>query len=160
VTLVIAHAVRSGIAALNVVAGALADPRTRHVEVVYARGVDEIAAALDAPRAVAIAREAGCRPNVDFLFGLPGEDDEDRRLTIALAERIAAAGARVHSHAFMPLPGTPLAGAAPTQISDDVAQAVARLESRGAAYGQWRKQAGVADQLVALRRSRPRLPRA
>jgi hypothetical protein len=90
----------------------------------------------------------------------PGETEDDRRLTIALAERIAAAGARVHSHAFMPLPGTPLAGAAPTQITDDVAAAVARLESRGAAYGQWRKQAGVAGDLVALRRERPRLPRA
>jgi tRNA A37 methylthiotransferase MiaB len=111
-------------------------------------------------RAVALALEAGFRPDVDFLFGLPGETEDDRRLTIALAEAIAAAGARVHSHAFMPLPGTPLAGATPTQIADDVARAVARLESRGAAYGQWRKQAGVADELVALRRLRPRLPRA
>jgi len=60
----------------------------------------------------------------------------------------------------MPLPGTQLANAAPTAIPDDVAHAVARLESRGAAYGQWRKQAGVAGELVALRRARPRLPRA
>src|SRR5690606_33417523 len=65
-------------------------------------------------RAVALTVEAGMRPDVDFLFGLPGETDEDRALTIALAERITARGARVHTHAFMPLPGTPLAGAEPT----------------------------------------------
>lgn len=106
-------------------------------------------------RAVALCGEAGIRADVDFLFGLPGETDEDRALTIALAERITAAGARVHSHAFMPLPGTPLAGAEPTPIARDLADAVGRLESRGAAYGQWRQQQDVAADLVQLRRSRP-----
>lgn len=111
-------------------------------------------------RAVALTLEAGMRPDVDFLFGLPGETEDDRRRTIALAEAIAARGARVHAHAFMPLPGTPLAGAAPAPITDDVERAVSRLESRGAAYGQWRRQAGVAGELVELRRTRPKLPRA
>jgi B12-binding domain/radical SAM domain protein len=106
-------------------------------------------------RAVAIAIEAGLRPDVDFLFGLPDETADDRALTIALADRIAAAGARIHAHAFMPLPGTPLAGARPTAIASDVAAAVARLESRGAAYGQWRQQAQIAGELVQLRRTRP-----
>jgi B12-binding domain/radical SAM domain protein len=107
-------------------------------------------------RAVALTVEAGLRPDVDFLFGLPGEIEDDRAATIALAERIAARGARVHSHAFMPLPGTPLAGAEPTPIARDVADTVARLESRGAAYGQWRQQQIVARDLVQLRRARPR----
>ncbi len=107
-------------------------------------------------RAVALTVEAGMRPDVDFLFGLPGETEEDRAATIALAERITARGARVHSHAFMPLPGTPLAGSEPSPITDDVADTVARLESRGAAYGQWRQQAQVASELVELRRARPR----
>src|SRR5215468_11295785 len=106
-------------------------------------------------RAVEIAVEAGLRPDVDFLFGLPGETADDRALTVALAERLAERGARIHSHAFMPLPGTPLAGARPTAIAADVAAAIARLESRGAAYGQWRQQAQIAGELVALRRTRP-----
>jgi B12-binding domain/radical SAM domain protein len=103
-------------------------------------------------RAVALCAEAGFRADVDFLFGLPGETAEDRAATIALAERITARGARVHSHAFMPLPGTPLAGAAPTAIAADLEAAVARLESRGAAYGQWRQQVQTAQELVQLRR--------
>jgi hypothetical protein len=40
-------------------------------------------------------------------------------------------------------------------IASDVAAAVARLESRGAAYGQWRQQAQIASELVQLRRARP-----
>ena len=103
-------------------------------------------------RAVALAIEAGMRPDVDFLFGLPDETDDDRAATIALARRITALGARVHSHAFMPLPGTPLAGAVPSTISDELADTVLHLESRGAAYGQWRQQQVVAAQLVQLRR--------
>ena len=107
---------------------------------------------IEIERAVALTVEAGMRPDVDFLFGLPGETETDRIATIALARRITAMGARVHSHAFMPLPGTPLAGAEPTPIADDVAAAVAQLESRGAAYGQWRQQQVVAAELVQLRR--------
>ncbi len=105
-------------------------------------------------RAVAVCAEAGFRPDVDFLFGLPGETDTDRAETLALAERIVARGARVHTHAFMPLPGTPLARSEPTAIAPELADAVARLESRGAAYGQWRQQQRVASELVQLRRAR------
>jgi B12-binding domain/radical SAM domain protein len=105
-------------------------------------------------RAVALCGEAGFRADVDFLFGLPGETPDDRAATIVLAERIAEMGARVHSHAFMPLPGTPLAGAEPSAITPELAGAVARLESRGAAYGQWRHQVRAAAELVQLRRNR------
>jgi len=106
-------------------------------------------------RAVAITVEAGMRPDVDFLLGLPDETADDRALTVALAERITTMGARIHAHAFMPLPGTPLASAQPTAIGGEVAAVVARLESRGAAYGQWRQQAQIAAELVQLRRARP-----
>jgi radical SAM superfamily enzyme YgiQ (UPF0313 family) len=105
-------------------------------------------------RAVDRAGAAGFRPDVDFLLGLPGESDVDRAATIALADDLVARGARIHSHAFMPLPGTPLAGAEPTPIAGDVARAIARLESRGASYGQWRQQQVIAADLVRRRRDR------
>jgi B12-binding domain/radical SAM domain protein len=105
--------------------------------------------------AVDAAVAAGFRPDVDFLYGLPEEDAADRAATIALAEDLVARGARIHSHAFMPLPGTPLARATPTPIPDDVAGALARLEARGASYGQWRQQQVIAADLVRRRTPRP-----
>jgi B12-binding domain/radical SAM domain protein len=103
-------------------------------------------------RAVEVTVAAGFRPEVDLLLGLPGETAEDRAATVALAERLAARGARLHSHAFMPLPGTPFKDAEPTPIEPDVTQALERLESRGAAYGQWRRQQVIAADLVRHRR--------
>ena len=65
-----------------------------------------------------------------------------------------ARGARIHSHAFMPLPGTPLKDAAPSPIDATIAGALERLEGRAASYGQWRVQERAAAELVQLRRSR------
>jgi B12-binding domain/radical SAM domain protein len=108
-------------------------------------GVEEIV------RAVRLCGEAGFRPDVDLLLGLPGETDEDRTLTVGLARRLVALGARIHSHAFMPLPGTPLRGAVPSAIDRQTRQAMEQLESSGAMYGQWRRHQEISGQLVALR---------
>ncbi|MBI5368654.1 MAG: TIGR04013 family B12-binding domain/radical SAM domain-containing protein [Planctomycetes bacterium] len=102
-------------------------------------------------RAVATARAAGFAPDVDLIFGLPGEMRADREQTVALAERLVAQGARIHSHSFMPLPGTPLAAARPTEVEPEIGLALARLESRHAMYGQWRRQAAAASALAARR---------
>jgi B12-binding domain/radical SAM domain protein len=108
----------------------------------------------DIERAVRLCVESGFRPDVDFLLGLPGEEEPDRRLSMELAERLVALGARIHSHAFMPLPGTPLRDAAPSTIDPATMLAMARLESKGKAYGQWRRQLVTADGLVRARRPR------
>jgi B12-binding domain/radical SAM domain protein len=110
----------------------------------------------DTERAVRLARAAGFEPHVDFLFGLPGETAEDQALTVAFAEKLVELGARIHSHGFMPLPGTPLAGAAPTPVDAAGAERLAHLESRGQMYGQWRGQLLDAD---CLRRARSDLNR-
>jgi len=108
----------------------------------------------DVVRAVELAVMAGFQPDVDFLLGLPGEEEEDRVLSMQLAERLVAMGARIHSHAFMPLPGTPLRDAVPSPIEPATMLAMARLESKGKAYGQWRRQLITADGLVRARRGR------
>ena len=105
--------------------------------------------------AVAHAVAAGFRPDVDLLLGLPGESPDEQAATMALAERLVAAGARIHSHAFLPLPGTPLKDAAPAPIAPGVAAALTRLEGRADTYGQWRAQTTAAAALVELRRRRP-----
>jgi radical SAM superfamily enzyme YgiQ (UPF0313 family) len=94
-------------------------------------------------RAVAIAVEAGFHPSVDFIFGLPGETEDDRVATRAQLERLARMGARVHAHAFDPLPGTPWADERRGRIDPATGALLARLHRSGRAYGEWRDGATV-----------------
>ena len=107
----------------------------------------------DVVRAVELSVAAGFQPDVDFLLGLPGETPDDRVASMKLAEQIVAMGARIHSHAFMPLPGTPLRDAVPELIEEKTELAMSRLESKGRAYGQWRRQVITAAELVRARRA-------
>jgi B12-binding domain/radical SAM domain protein len=107
----------------------------------------------DVVRAVELCRAAGFRADVDFLLGLPGETYEDRLASLELARKLVSMGARIHSHAFMPLPGTPLRDAVPVEIEPDTTRAMERLESQGAMWGQWRRQVIAAKDLVRQRRS-------
>jgi B12-binding domain/radical SAM domain protein len=105
----------------------------------------------DVERAVRLAAEAGFRPEVDLLLGFPGETRADREASLRLAARLVAMGARIHSHAMLPLPGTPLRDAVPEAIEPEVATGLAHLEARGAAWGQWRRQVIAAEKLVRRR---------
>lgn len=104
--------------------------------------------------AVRVAVDAGFRPNVDLLFGLPGEEPADVEATLALARRLADLGGRVHGHTFMPLPGTALRDAPAGHLDPDTRAQLDRLASQGAVYGSWRRQEQVAAELVALRPGR------
>ncbi len=97
---------------------------------------------------------AGLRPDVDLLYGLPGETPDDQRATVELAERLVAMGARIHSHAFMPLPGTPLRGEAPVPIGAELEAMLRRVEAKGEAYGPWRNHVVRAEALVRRRAAR------
>jgi B12-binding domain/radical SAM domain protein len=86
--------------------------------------------------AAAIALEGGFRPSVDFIFGLPGEADEDREATRRQMALLARMGARVHAHAFEPLPGTPWARAPRGAIDAETGALLSRLRESGRAYGE------------------------
>ncbi len=94
----------------------------------------------DVERAVALCVEAGFETSVDVMVGLPGEEEDDRAATRGLLERVGARGARVHAHAFMPLPGAPWATERPGALDAATRALLARMESGGAAHGQWRRQ--------------------
>jgi B12-binding domain/radical SAM domain protein len=116
-------------------------------------GVEEV------ERAVRHAVAAGFRCDVDVLFGLPGESDADARATVALAERLSDLGARIHSHTFLPLPGTPFRNAPPGRVPPPVRLDLERLAARGRLYGQWARQEEVAVRLTeVVRRPRPTAP--
>jgi B12-binding domain/radical SAM domain protein len=91
-------------------------------------------------RAARLAVEAGLAPSVDLIFGFPGEEEEDRAATRALALALADLGAKVHAHAFMPLPGTPWADAPSRPLDAETRLLLERLASRGRAHGAWKRQ--------------------
>lgn len=95
--------------------------------------------------------EAGFVPNVDFIFGLPGETPDDITASIRLAEKLSGLGARVHAHAFMPLPGTPLKSAPPGILDSATLTRLEQLASRGAVYGQWKQQMNAGQALGRMR---------
>ena len=99
-------------------------------------------------RAVEIIRQNGLQANVDFIFGLPGEEAEDRLLTLRLVEDLASLGARIHSHTFLPLPGSPWAHCPPGTVDEATARWLGGLAGRGLEYGSWQKQAEDARRMV------------
>lgn len=109
-------------------------------------------------RAVEVAVAGGFRPDVDFILGLPGEEASDVAATVSLMERLADLGARVHGHAFMPLPGTPFRDAPPARIDEATQAALDRLASRQALYGHWKQQLATAAE-IADRRDRAHVAR-
>lgn len=94
----------------------------------------------DVTEAARLCREFHVFPYFDFIFGLPGETREDEDLTMELIEKLSAAGSMIHTHAFMPLPGTPFAGDPGPGMSRRVREFVIRMESAGKAFGKWRAQ--------------------
>lgn len=107
----------------------------------------------DIYRAVEITLETGLMANVDFIFGMPGESDLDRQLTNKTIKDLAAMGARIHSHAFMPLAGTPWADAPPGYVDPKTRGLLESLTGRGQQFGQWRQQQNVVRSLASFRKT-------
>jgi B12-binding domain/radical SAM domain protein len=113
-------------------------------------GVDEVR------RAVRVGIEEGFRINVDMIFGMPGESRDDADDSLKLAKELAEAGARIHAHTFMPLPGTPWRDAPPGDVDPETIAEVDRLSQQGALYGHWQKQRDHALRLAAAANVYPR----
>jgi len=90
--------------------------------------------------AVSRTLAAGLKPHVDFIFGLPGETEEDLKSTINAIRELAAMGGMIHAHTFMPLPQTGLAAEPPGKISGRLRPVLKELIRRGSLYGIWHKQ--------------------
>ena len=83
---------------------------------------------------------AGLQPHVDFLFGLPGETEADLDETVRVVRELAAMGALIHAHTFMPLPQTPFAAAPPGRITGRLRAFIRQMIASGRMYGIWREQ--------------------
>jgi radical SAM superfamily enzyme YgiQ (UPF0313 family) len=105
----------------------------------------------DVYRAAEVIVRGGLTPVVDLIFGLPGERAEDVAATLRLMEDLVALGAVLHTHTFMPLPGTPLEHAPPGRVDPALHPLLDRLASEGHQIGQWRKQEALARQMQPSR---------
>lgn len=85
-------------------------------------------------KAVATARKHGYKVIVDFIFGLPHEDASDASQTLSVIEELLRMGARIHPHAFTPLPQTPFSAEAPGVISPAVLHAIREFKARRGIY--------------------------
>lgn len=105
------------------------------------RGHD-VEAALEAAE---IARRHGFMPIVDIIAGLPGEDEEDVKATIAAMERLVSLGAKIRLHYFIPLPGTPMWGMRPAPLH----KAYLEFVKRHAPYveGYWAEQVELSQRI-------------
>jgi len=100
-------------------------------------------------KAVETVIQAGLKINVDFIFGLPGEADEDIWSTLKVIKDLNKSGARIHAHAFIPLPQTPLQNEKAGKISQTLKKEFNKLCSNGIIYGEWRKQEKTAAKITA-----------
>ncbi|MDR0310445.1 MAG: TIGR04013 family B12-binding domain/radical SAM domain-containing protein [Acidobacteriota bacterium] len=91
--------------------------------------------AQDVISAVARARKHGYKIIVDFMFGLPGENDADRRESLSVMKEIVDMGARIHPHIFAPLPQTAFANEPSGRILPFFLNAMDQFRERGAIYG-------------------------
>ena len=94
----------------------------------------------DVCNAVELTLSKNLKANVDFIFGLPGEKEEDVIFTINMMKDLSKKGARIHTHSFIPLPQTPFARKDVGRINKDIEKAIMELTSKGFAFGEWKKQ--------------------
>lgn len=90
--------------------------------------------------AAAIVKDAGLTPVVDFIFGLPGEQEEDQADTLDCINAIIREGGKIRAHYFMPLPGTALAGSRPEKVAPEIDRLLGRLALGGRLTGSWAPQ--------------------
>lgn len=104
----------------------------------------------DVYNAVDICLKHNMIPNVDFMFGLPGEKKEDINASIQMMNDLILMGARIHAHTFMPLPQTPLAYKGRGKINDEIRKYIRKNVSKGVIYGDWAEQAKLSQKIEKL----------
>ncbi len=107
----------------------------------------------DVRRAVILTHKAGLKAKVDFIFGLPGETEEDLKESISFMEELASMGAVIHAHTFMPLPQTPFMYKPAGKVSKEIFEFIRKYLPKGQVFGLWEKQMSLAGEMEKLYKS-------
>lgn len=96
----------------------------------------------DVYNGVRLCLKYGFIPNVDFIFGLPGETEEDIKMTLNMIKDLVKLGAKIHAHTFTPLPATPFCKQPPGTVQSKIRNELSMIlkKSKEAIYGNWTKQ--------------------
>ncbi|BAT72322.1 radical SAM domain protein [Thermosulfidibacter takaii ABI70S6] len=95
----------------------------------------------DVERAIRILNDYGFEVSVDFIFGFPEETDKEVTETLNFIEKLFTKyKVKVHAHAFIPLPGTPLWRSIPSEIPRWVKRVLHQWERDGLLDGNWAQQ--------------------
>ncbi|OLS12346.1 MAG: radical SAM protein [Promethearchaeota archaeon CR_4] len=107
----------------------------------------------DVLNAIDIMREYDFRVDVDFIFGLPGETQEDLQKNLDFFHYVLKTnGIRIHGHTFLPLPGTKFQNAPPGKLSDDYKEILGRLALEKKAFGSFLVQEDRASAIFIARK--------
>ncbi len=103
----------------------------------------------DGMNAVNVALENGFIPHVDMIFGLPSETEGDLHSSIDLCIDLAEMGAKIHGHAFMPLPGSAFENMPPGRLDVESRKRLGELSRKGILTGSWTAQERIAADLAS-----------
>ncbi len=96
-----------------------------------------------AVNAIALLREFGFLPHVDFIIGNPDETEEDQIELVEFMEKMINTYAiKVHMHTFTPLPATPWANKQQSPVCEEARKRIHILEKTGNLDGWWENHIG------------------
>jgi B12-binding domain/radical SAM domain protein len=98
--------------------------------------------------AVLIALDSGFIPHVDMIFGLPGEHQDDVRLSVKLCQDLIDMGARVHGHVFIPLPGSAFENMPPGRLDSETRRFLGEMSRKKKVTGSWSNQEKLAQRIA------------
>jgi len=96
--------------------------------------------------AISLLNEFNFNVELDFIFGLPGENSEDIQDNINFFQDILKSkynNVKIHTHTFMPLPGTPFSNEPKGILDPSILKIIGKLSKIGKAYGEHLSQAGI-----------------
>jgi B12-binding domain/radical SAM domain protein len=99
-------------------------------------------------RAAELIVGRGMEPVVDFILGLPMENESDQFQTLGAMKEVIGMGGRVRVHHFIPLAGSPLGHTKPAPIAKRVLSEIGRMALVGGASGSFTEQMRMAWEIV------------
>jgi B12-binding domain/radical SAM domain protein len=107
----------------------------------------------DIHNAVDLTMNYGLVPYLDFMFGLPGETLEDVEKTKEVILECVKKGAKIHAHAFIPLPGTPYQNEEHKPLDITLRRWLSDLARSGKLDGFWSRHERIAEETCRYRKA-------